>query len=82
MTRRNSTGIPAASLLGWSFHNIQPAPAPVEKTEPKCGDCGTTGPRVCLAERWNEETRSWDHFMGCCGAERDELGCRPKARAQ
>lgn len=68
-----------AILLTGGFHDFRATPAPAS-TKPCCEDCGSDAPHAQMVERWNETTQRWDHLMGCCGAERDELGLKPRRR--
>ncbi len=65
------TPLPAAWLLVYPSGLAPVAPVSVTRAD-RCPDCG----RIAMgsAEHW--DGKRWQTRAACCGAERDELGCR------
>lgn len=75
---RDTLVVPMLRELPAGFLYLQPfcaiaSPVAVTRAD-RCHDCG----RIAMSsvEQWDEAAQTWRTRAACCGAERDELGCR------
>jgi len=78
MNSMTRTGLHPAILFAGGIHDFRPTPKPVEQRNSRCEDCGSSEAHAHAREVWDEAQQRWQMRMGCCGAGRDEVGCKPR----